>query len=172
MAELDCVLAARDEHAGLLGELAPGRGVEVLVGFDEPAGQRPLPPVRMAVALDEQHRELPAPDGQQHDVDSDRDPRIPRRVVRSQKRRFVVQFVHASLNRTQYGSATHGRDLRVCGGDDGQRGDAVGEDGRYRLASIVPRSSRTVTVSMSSFGSARPNSLRLNAWPAQSNDQP
>ena len=40
-----------DQHAGLLFELAAGRAVEVVVGLDEPARQRPAAPERMAAAL-------------------------------------------------------------------------------------------------------------------------
>ena len=97
VAERDRLAEARDQDAGLLLQLAAGGAVEVVVGLDEAAGQGPAPPERMAPALDQQHRESARPHREQHDVDRDRDRRIPPRVVVRQELGFVGHGVRLLL---------------------------------------------------------------------------
>ena len=78
----------RDLHAGFLLQLAARRAVEVVVGLDEPAGQRPVPPEGMALALHEQHRQPPGAHCQQHHVDGHRDRSVLRRIIRREELRL------------------------------------------------------------------------------------
>ncbi len=91
VAERDRLAEAGDEHAGLLFELAARGAVEVVVGLDEPARERPRAAERMVAALHEQDREPPGPDGEQHDVDRHCDRRVAGRVVAGEERRFVAR---------------------------------------------------------------------------------
>ena len=61
---------------GLLVQLAPGRLLGVLVRLDEAAGQGPLPGVRLLAALDQQHRQGAVADGEDREVDGDRERRV------------------------------------------------------------------------------------------------
>ena len=72
---------ARGVDAGLLGELAPRRLVQRLVGTLEPAGNRPHALERLLAAADEQHVEHALGHGQDDDVDRDGEGRELRRVV-------------------------------------------------------------------------------------------
>ena len=67
--------------AGLLGELAPGRVLEVFVDVDEPARQRPGPLERGTAPLHQHELEPVVADGEDHQVDGDRERREGTRVV-------------------------------------------------------------------------------------------
>jgi len=58
-------------QTGLLGEFTPGRGLRGLVRVHEPAGQRPVPGVRLLPPLHEQCVQSAFGDGEDGEVDGD-----------------------------------------------------------------------------------------------------
>lgn len=68
-------------ESGLLGQFAAGGLVGGLSGQDEAARQRPAPPEGVLAALDQQDVERPVPDGEDREVDGDREGREGVRVV-------------------------------------------------------------------------------------------
>ncbi len=81
VSERDRLAAPRDQHARFLLELAAGGAVEVVVGLDEPARERPAAAEGMTAALHEEYRKPPRAHGEEHHVDRDRDGRVAGRVV-------------------------------------------------------------------------------------------
>lgn len=69
-------MAGERHDTGLLGQDPPGSNISILLGLDEPAGKRPLSPEGRRASLDEQDDELTGPNGEQRDVDGERDCRI------------------------------------------------------------------------------------------------
>ncbi len=94
VSQRDRLAASRDEDTRFLLELAAGGAVEVVVGLDEPARERPAPAERMPAALHEQYGKPPRAHGEEHHVDRDRDGRVPGRLVLLEELGLVA---HASL---------------------------------------------------------------------------
>jgi len=78
----------RDLDARLLLQLSAHGAVEAFGRALEAAGQGPCAPVRMAVALDQQHAQATLPDGERHRIHRHRGGRERRHVVGGQELRL------------------------------------------------------------------------------------